>query len=112
MWRQYNCSDAQKKYEYTAIQERVLIQNCPLTCYACGDQTDESCSFPFSYGGKKVSTCVMKDGYRQCLTRSNNWKVKRVKPYLLRHTARHGDHVVPSAPHLCKGTPALQAIKD
>jgi hypothetical protein len=75
VWNQYNCSEAQKKYEYTAIQERVLIQNCPVACYACGDQSDESCSFPFLYGGKQMSTCVMKDGYRQCMTRSNNWKV-------------------------------------
>jgi len=75
VWEAYDCTAAQTTYSYTAIQERILIQNCPVSCGVCGDLTDDMCSFPFKYNNHEHSTCVTKDGYRQCLTRSNNWKV-------------------------------------
>eukprot|EP00038_Savillea_parva_P023227 m.40081 g.40081 ORF g.40081 m.40081 type:complete len:412 (+) comp5913_c0_seq1:292-1527(+) len=75
VWAHYNCSQAQKNYDYSAIQERVLLRNCQRACYSCGDLSDEACSFPFTYGRRTYETCIKKDGYRQCLTKSNQWKV-------------------------------------
>lgn len=74
VWSHYNCSKAQEKYRYSAIQERVLIRNCPVACHACGDITDEACAFPFKYKGQTHETCVLKDGYRKCKTRGGHWK--------------------------------------
>lgn len=74
IWSSYNCTKAVSKYGYTPIQERVLLRNCPESCYACTEATDESCSFPFKFNGVEQSACVMRDGFRQCMTKGGNWK--------------------------------------
>eukprot|EP00041_Stephanoeca_diplocostata_P021325 m.495259 g.495259 ORF g.495259 m.495259 type:complete len:475 (-) comp21798_c0_seq2:186-1610(-) len=76
-WAKYNCSKAVSKYGYTAIQERLVIQNCRSSCNHCDDIRDSACSFPFTYNGVQYSTCINRGSnvLTECRTHSGSWKV-------------------------------------
>eukprot|EP00040_Diaphanoeca_grandis_P020525 m.109218 g.109218 ORF g.109218 m.109218 type:complete len:450 (-) comp27934_c3_seq1:228-1577(-) len=75
-WEPYNCTKASAEFGYSFIQEALIVEHCKASCCLCDDGTDSACEYPFSHDGSMHHGSVYKDGYSQCKTHSNEWKMR------------------------------------